>query len=71
MTTETELSRRMRLLAQERDDLPADWLQQAQKFDEAAAGFHSEPQTVSAKQFLGHFARTRRMWCDVTGEPLV
>lgn len=38
---------------------------------EAAAGFYGDPQTVSAKKFLGCWARARKAWCEVSGEPLV
>lgn len=67
----TNLSQRMRRLAQTRDDLPDNWLAQAQAFDDATAGFFGEPQTVPVHKYMGVFARTRRMWCDATGEPLV
>jgi len=68
---ETELSRRMRLLAKLRDDLPENWGDLADRFDVATAGFNSDPQTVTAAQFLGCFARARKAWCDATGESLV
>lgn len=69
--TETNLSARMRALAKTRDDLPANWLEQADKFDAATSGYYGDPQTVNIKKFLGTFARTRRMWCEATGEELV
>jgi hypothetical protein len=71
VTTETNLSQRMRALAKTRSDLPADWLEKADAFDKATAGFYADPQTVDVKQFVGCFARARRMWCEATGEPLV
>lgn len=71
MTHETELSRRMRELSKSRSDLPDEWLDAADKFDRAADGFYSNPQTVTVAQFLGCYARTRKMWCAATGEPLV
>lgn len=67
----TSLSERMRLLAKERTDLPENWLATAAAFDAATIGFYAEPQTVDVRKFMGCFARARRMWCDVTGEPLV
>lgn len=67
----TSLSERMRLLATQRDDLPANWLDTAQAFDDAATGFYASPPTVDVRKFMGCFARARRMWCDATGEPLV
>lgn len=43
----------------------------ADKFDAAAKGFYSEPQTVTVQSFLSHYARARRAYCNVTGEDLV
>lgn len=67
----TELSERMHRLAEQRSDLPPDWLEKARAFDEAAAGFYAEPQTVTVMKFAACFARARRAWCEVTGEPLI
>lgn len=38
---------------------------------EGANGFCAVPQTVSAQSFMGRWARARRLWCEVTGEPLI
>lgn len=71
-TTQTNLSERMRdLHATRRDDLPENWLELADKFDAATEGFLAVEQTVTVAQFMGHFARARKAWCQVTGEPLV
>jgi hypothetical protein len=70
MTT-TNISDRMRALASKRTDLPPDWIEKADAFDAATAGFYGSPQTVTVQKFMGTFARARRMWCDVTGEDLV
>ena len=43
----------------------------ADAFEDAAYGYWAEEQRVTAKQFLGHYARARKKWCEVTGEPLV
>jgi hypothetical protein len=43
----------------------------AAKLNAAAKGFYGSPQTHTVQQFLGAYARARRLWCDVTGEPLV
>ena len=43
----------------------------ADKFDAATSGYYAEPQTVTAAQFLGAFARARKAWCAHSGEPLV
>lgn len=67
----TNLSERMRALAAQRDDLPEGWSEAADGFDAATAGFYSDPQTVNVKQFMGAFAKARRMWCEATGESLV
>jgi|GEM_PF-2020225 len=69
---ETELSGRMRRLHREgAEGLPENWLELADKFDQASADFFHTPRKIEAKQFMGHFARARRAWCDYTGEPLV
>lgn len=68
---ETELSRKMRMISNNRSDTPNGWLDQADKFDEASAGFFGSPQTVSVEKFLGVYARTRKMFCAYTGDPLV
>lgn len=72
MTNQTNLSERMRKLhAAGTHDLPENWLELADKFDAATQGYWGSPQTVTVKQFLGHFARARKAWCSVTGENLV
>lgn len=64
---ETELGKKMRALACEHPHLS----ELADKFDAAAKGFYSQPQTVTPQSFLGHYARARRAYCNVTGEDLV
>lgn len=77
MATRDQASRdplwtQMRELA-DAHELPADHelRQRAQEFEEATAGLYGEPQTVSAKAFLGAWARARRAWADYTGESLI
>lgn len=69
---ETDLSKKMRAAA-DKEGYAADHEMRvlADKFDAAAQGFYSSPQTVSAPSFLGHFARARKCWCNYSGEPLV
>lgn len=67
----TELSDKMRALADGNHPRADELRAKAKAFDVAASGFYSEPQTVGAKSFLGAFARARRLWCECTGEPLV
>lgn len=43
----------------------------ADAFKAATEGYYAETQTVSAPKFLGCFARARKLWCEITGEPLV
>ena len=73
MNIETNLSERMRRLHEAgTHDLPDNWLELADKFDECVKGFyHDNPQTINVAQFMGRFARARKAWCEVTGEPLV
>ncbi|GAB3021423.1 hypothetical protein [Bowmanella dokdonensis] len=30
-----------------------------------------DPDTATAKQVLGHWARAKKAWCEYTGEPLI
>lgn len=43
----------------------------ADELEQKTEGYYSEPQTVEAKSFLGAWARARRCYCEVIGEPLV
>lgn len=67
----TDLGNKMRALADQGHDRAEELREKAEAFDQAAAGFYAEEQTVGAKSFLGAFARARRLWCDITGEALV
>ena len=66
----TDLSDNLRTIAKghERE---TELIEKAAAFDEAAAGFYSEPQTVTVKTFMGCWARARRAYSEVSGEPLV
>ena len=73
---ETTLASKMRKMHAERAEaglsnaaLGDDWLELAQKLEDATRGFYE--QTVTPQQLLGHWARARRRWCDVTGEELI
>lgn len=72
MTGQTNLSARMRALHEAgTHDLPDNWIDIADAFDAATAGFYGDPQTVDVRTFLGHYARARKAWCAATGESLV
>ncbi|WP_447556405.1 hypothetical protein [Vreelandella sp. EE22] len=43
----------------------------ADEFESAASGFYAEEQTVSAKCFIGAWARANNAWSEYTGEPLL
>lgn len=43
----------------------------AQAFDDATTGYYGETQTHTAQQFLGAWARARRLLSEVSGEPLI
>jgi hypothetical protein len=45
--------------------------QRAEEFDTAADGYYGEPQTHTTPQFMGAYARARKLWCEITGESLV
>lgn len=64
----TELSDKMRAYEHPRS---VELKEAADKFDEFCRGYNSNPQTITAKSFLGCWARTRRLWCEVSGESLV
>lgn len=69
---DTTLGKRM-IEAADKDGLPADhdFRLKAQAFEESVAGFFGEPQTMTVQQFMGHYARAKRAWCDYSGESLV
>lgn len=68
----TDLGDKMRARA-ELDGLPADhdMRRLADEFDKASCGYAGEPQTVSVRQFMGHWARAKKCWSEYTGEPLI
>ena len=65
------LAEKMRDLAVSGHPRADELVEKALRFAQAIDGYYSEPQTVTTKQFLGAWARARRLWCDCTGEPLV
>lgn len=67
----TDLSAKMRALADRKHPQAAELREKADAFDAATAGFYGEPQTVDVRKFMGCWARARRLWSDVSGEPLV
>ena len=75
MAGTSTLVQRMRKLATEIDrthgEQANDLREHADRLEEATDGFWGQPQTFTAKQFLGCWARARRCWCSLTGEPLV
>ncbi|KRQ11909.1 hypothetical protein AOQ73_05740 [Bradyrhizobium pachyrhizi] len=71
MTARTALSERMHALADTGHDRAAELREKADAFDQATEGFYALPQTVTVGAFMGAFARARRLWCNITGEPLV
>lgn len=71
MTTRTALSERMHALADTGHDRATELREKADAFDVATAGAFAVPPTSTVPKLLGTFARARRLWCDITGEPLV
>ena len=69
MKTDTDLGRRMRARA-DADGLPADHQLRthADAFDKAATGVYGTPQTTSVTEFMGAWARARKVWCAYSGE---
>lgn len=70
---DTALAERMRKLVEQRgsENLPEGFLEAAERFNAAVEGFFSDPPTHTVKQFVGAFARARRLWCEATGESLI
>lgn len=68
----TDLSKRIEEKA-DQDNLPADHPLRlaARDFVEVSAGYFADPQTCSIKKFMGTWARTRRLWCEYSGESLI
>ena len=66
----SNLGDRMRALADTGHSRADELREKASAFDEACRGFYAEEQTVSAPQFLGAFARARKLWCEITGDAL-
>lgn len=73
MSTETDLSKSMRALAEKRPKAIADELRQlADAFDKATSEAYGPDGTPEdTKRMLGAWARARRVYCRETGEPLV
>lgn len=46
-------------------------LEKAKAFREGVNGFYADPQTVTVQSFLGRWARARKLYCEITGSPLV
>jgi hypothetical protein len=68
--TGPDLVTRMQALA-ETHPRGAELREKAEALKEGIAGFYAQPQTVTVPQFMGRWARARRLWCDLTGEPLI
>lgn len=63
---------RMRFLASTSQDSEKYLLlEHAYALDEAIEGFYGDPQTVPVAKFVRTWARARKVWCDITGEPLL
>lgn len=63
--TATDLSLKMRALADTGHERALELRAKADDFDAAASADPWDP-----KKMLGAWARARRLWCDCTGEPL-
>lgn len=70
MSDRTALSIRMHALADSGHERAEELRLKADAFDTATEGLYATPQTCSVAKFMGAFARARRLWCDITGEPL-
>lgn len=71
MSEKPSLAERMFALADKGHPRAEEMREKATEFQKAVDGYYSEPPTVEAKSFLGAYARARKLWCEITGEPLV
>lgn len=67
----TDLANKMRELSASGHERAIELTDKADELDEVTKGFYSEPQTKTVQQFMGAWARARKLWCDCAGEPLV
>lgn len=72
MLTKTNLAEKM-LARADANDLPLDHPMRltAAAFEIRSADYFADPQRCTMQQFLGCWARARRVWCEYSGEPLV
>lgn len=61
----TSLGDKMRALATTGHPRAAELVEKAEAMEKAAAEFND------VKKVVGTWARARRLWCEVTGEPLI
>lgn len=67
-----QLTVRMRRLAEEQPGHADRLVPLADKLDAASERFYSpEGTSDDVRRLLGCWARARRAWCDITGEPLI
>lgn len=71
MSEPQPLAPRMRDLADTGHPRAAELREKADEMEAKAHGFYSDPPTVTVKQFVGAWARAKRLWHEVTGEPLI
>lgn len=67
---ETPLGIKMRALAREGHPRAEELRSRANAFDEACSS-EAMAQPDGLKKMMGAWARARRLWCEVSGEPLV
>lgn len=66
----SDLSDKMRGLAASGHPRAAELVEKADEFDAGIDGFYADPQTITAPQHLGRWARARKLWSECSGEPL-
>jgi len=73
MSDQPALWDRMRDFADKSQDAPTNFelRRLAGEFERNTLGFFGTPQTCDVKTFMGSWARARKFWCELTGEPLV
>ena len=65
------LAKRMQAMAATDPANAAELRKHASALEAAAEGLYATPPTVSARAFIGTWARARVAWSRITGEPLI
>lgn len=62
---------KMRALAATGHPRSAELVEKADEFESKAKLFYSNPAHCDVRSFIGAWARARKLWCEITGEPMI